>query len=515
MFKKITQYLSLALLLIFPITLLSSCGGGGNIDVVTSVKQLNDEAARIGVLTGCNHDEHVEKKIPNATIDYFNSNSDMVINLQTGKIRAAACDQPVARTILTQYDNISMLDEMLENLDYAFIFHKSPEVVTINNEVNHYIDGIKANGQLDALQKKWFDAADLSKVDMTSYADLPATKGTIRAAVADNPPFVFTVTDSFAGFDVEVLALFCKENGYALEISNVSVDAIVASVVSGKSDVGCGGFTITEERKATMNFSSTLYSGGTALIVLNGKPAGGNMNFFEMIADGFDKTFIREDRWKLFLSGIVTTLLITFLSIVLGTGIGFGVFLLCRNGNKAFNIVAKVCAYIIQGLPAVVLLMIFYYIIFGSVSIPGEYVSVFAFTLIFGAGVFNMLKGGVATVDKGQMEAAFALGYRERKAFFKIILPQALPHMLPTYKGEITSLIKATAIVGYVAVQDVTKVGDIIRSRTFEPFFPLISIAILYFVLAALLILIVNLIGKTLDTKHRKNKKLLKGVKLS
>ena len=98
-------------------------------------------------------------------------------------------------------------------------------------------------------------------------------------------------------------------------------------------------------------------------------------------------------------------------------------------------------------------------------------VSVFAFTLTFGAGVFGMLKSGEGAVDKGQAEAAYALGYSNAGAFFRIILPQMLPHILPSYKGEIVSLIKATSVVGYIAVQDLTRMGDIVRSRTYEAFF--------------------------------------------
>ena len=129
---------------------------------------------------------------------------------------------------------------------------------------------------------------------------------------------------------------------------------------------------------------------------------------------------------------------------------------------------------------------------FSEVNIPGAAVSVIAFTLIFAASVFNLLKAGVAAVGTGQMEAAYSLGYTERKAFFNIMLPQVLRHAMPAYKVSIKSLIKATAVVGYVAVQDLTKMGDIVRSRTYEAFFPLIAVAVIYFILAALLIWIVN-----------------------
>ena len=158
--------------------------------------------------------------------------------------------------------------------------------------------------------------------------------------------------------------------------------------------------------------------------------------------------------------------------------------------------------------------MILYYVIFGSVSISGVVVAVIGFTFTFGSSVFGLLKMGVGAVDIGQYEAAYALGYSNRRTFFKIILPQALPHVLPAYRGEIVSLIKATAIVGYIAVQDLTKMGDIVRSRTYEAFFPLIAVTIIYFVLEELVGLLVSRITINFDPKRRKAEKILKGVKI-
>ena len=163
-------------------------------------------------------------------------------------------------------------------------------------------------------------------------------------------------------------------------------------------------------------------------------------------------------------------------------------------------------------MPVVVLLMILYYIIFAKSQIPGSAVSVIAFTLVFGSSVFAMVKSGVGAVDKGQTEAALSLGYGDIQSFFRIILPQAMPHFLPQYKAEIVALIKATAVVGYIAVQDLTKMGDIIRGRTYEAFFPLIAVAITYFVLAGILTSIVRKIEVKIDSKKRNRESILKGV---
>ena len=163
----------------------------------------------------------------------------------------------------------------------------------------------------------------------------------------------------------------------------------------------------------------------------------------------------------------------------------------------------------------VVLLMILYYIIFGSVEINGVLVAVIGFTLTFGASVFGLLKMGVGAVDRGQYEAAYALGHSNMHTFFEVILPQAIPHVMPAYKGEVVGLIKATAVVGYIAVQDLTKMGDIVRSRTYEAFFPLIAVTIIYFLLEGLLGFMVSRIHIRFDPKRRSPEQILKGVNTS
>ena len=250
------------------------------------------------------------------------------------------------------------------------------------------------------------------------------------------------------------------------------------------------------------------------MTVLKAEQAGTEgSSFWSEISESFRKTFIREDRWKLFADGVLTTLVITVLSVLCGTALGFGVFMLCRNGNAIANGVTRFCIWLVQGMPAVVLLMVLYYIVFGSVSVSGLIVAVIGFTLTFGSSVFGLLKMGVGTVDRGQYEAAYALGHTNRHTFFRIILPQALPHIMPAYKGEIVGLIKATAIVGYIAVQDLTKMGDIVRSRTYEAFFPLIAITIIYFALESLLGFLIGRIRIRIDPKRRTPGRIRKGVK--
>ena len=319
------------------------------------------------------------------------------------------------------------------------------------------------------------------------------------------------------GFDLEIILMTAKELDVRVEFSGMDFAAILAAVQSGKADIGAGSIIITPERAQAVDFLE-YYPASFVLVVRAEETSTSQIETSETFWDGlrssFNKTFIREGRWRLFVDGVLTTLLITILSILFGTALGFAVFMLCRNGNLIANGVTRFSMWLVQGMPMVVLLMILYYIIFGSVAISGIFVAVIGFTLTFGASVFGLLKMGVGTIDRGQYEAAYALGYANRRTFFRIILPQAIPHILPAYKGEIVGLIKATAIVGYIAVQDLTKMGDIVRSRTYEAFFPLIAVTVIYFILEGLLGFLVSRIQIRMNPKKRKPENILKGVSL-
>ena len=143
----------------------------------------------------------------------------------------------------------------------------------------------------------------------------------------------------------------------------------------------------------------------------------------------------------------------------------------------------------------------------------GVKVAVIGFTLTFGAFVYDHMTVSVGSVDNGQTEAAYALGYTKNKTFFRIIFPQAMSIFLPSYCGQAVELIKATAVVGYIAVNDLTKMGDIIRSNTYEAFFPLIATAVIYFLLTWALSLLLKLIKLRFEPKRRKKETILKGVK--
>ena len=445
-------------------------------EVITSREQLNQPGRKIGVGTGSASAEIAEKEFPNATIVYFTENVSAYQNVAQGKADAYVFERSQMQLALDNgLQGVHLLDENLEEkIHIAVGISPVSRIPDLKGKLNTFIAEIRANGILDEMYDRW-----VNQKNETMPAITPAEHPAFTLKVGTSgivPPFSYYTGQELKGYDIELAYRFAAWLGADVSFSVFDYDAIVPAAVSGKVDCLMANLNVTPEREEAIPFSDDLYTADIGILVRGDAAAGeGGTSFWSGISESFRKTFIREDRWQLFVNGVMTTLLITVLSILCGTLLGFLAFMLCRNGNAAANGIARFTMWLVQGMPMVVLLLVLYYIVFGSVTINGIAVAVIGFTLTFGSEVFGLLKMGVGTIDRGQYEASYALGYSNRHTFFRIILPQAVPHILPAYKGEVVGLIKATAIVGYIAVQDLTKMGDIVRSRTYEAFFPLID----------------------------------------
>lgn len=485
--------------------------GSSDEGVYTTLDELEDK--RLGVTTGSIQADQVEERFPNAEIYYYSASTDLVNALEANKIDAFGQADILIRYMMGENDRLTYIDELLaDGMNCSGIFPKTDEGQRLCDEYDEFIEEVKASGEYDEILEIW-TGGDKEKQVAPDLEGLEDINGTLNMAVdLTMTPFAYMQDNQPVGVDIEMAYRFAKSRGYALKLDNMDFGAIIPAITSGKNDFDPGGVVYTEERAKSVLFSKPTYEGGSAMAVLK-KGASAKGSFWESIAESFEKTFIREDRWQLFLVGIGNTLFITVAAIVIGTILGFLAFLLCRRGGAISNKVAGAAIWLINGIPVVVLLMVLYYVVFGNTDLSGLVVSVIAFSLIFGAAMFGMLRSGTAAVDSGQTEAAYALGYTDRQAFFRMILPQAAFHFMPTYRAQVVSLLKATSVVGYIAVQDLTKMGDIVRSRTYEAFFPLIAVTVIYFILAAILIWAIAALTRHIDPKTRSAEKILKGVK--
>ena len=467
----------------------------------------------VSMLTGAPFEEMVLSRAPGVQeVTYFNNNPDMLLALKAGKTDAILSNNAIADLAVNRNPELAHFPQDLQNSDFGIAFPKGDPR---RDAWQTAYDSIPKE-KIQAAWDKWTGADE--SVKKLPEQDWPGSNGTVRVAACDTlePMSYAGEGGEMFGFDLEVILMIARELDTHVEFTGMEFAAILSSVQSGKADIGAGSIIITPERAESVDFVAYFPAAFVLVVRAAGEENDNTGNTFrDSIVSGFEKTFIREDRWKLFAGGVVTTLIITLLSLVCGTVLGFLVFMLCRNGNPVTNLITRFCLWLVQGTPMVVLLMILYYIIFGSVEINGVLVAVIGFTLTFGASVFGLLKMGVGAVDRGQYEAAYALGHSNMHTFFEVILPQAIPHVMPAYKGEVVGLIKATAVVGYIAVQDLTKMGDIVRSRTYEAFFPLIAVTIIYFLLEGLLGFMVSRIHIRFDPKRRSPEQILKGVNTS
>ncbi len=490
----------------------------GGLAILARVGRLADAAVsglsrfdgkRIGVLTGSSCDLAARNRLPNSELVYFNVVNDQVIALESGKIAAFLMDEPQARMLLRSKPDLAVPDESLTSDDYAFVF--SPAEKELCDAFSGQIRAMKADGTLKKLEEKWF-SSDESKQILPPENPHPE-KGVLHfATVPQFEPFTFLRNGVVTGYDIEVARLAANRLGYALEPVAMEWSGFLEAVASGKVRFGVGCLTVTGERKQRMLFSEPDYKGGIVAVTRAAAGTGGHGGFRRWLADtgsglaaSFERTLVRENRWKLILKGLKVTVLITISAAMLGTVLAFGVCAMRRSKRRIFSIPARGYIALMQGTPLLVILMILYYVVFARIDIDAIVVAVIAFALNFAAYVGEMFRSGIDGIPRGQSEAALALGFSDFAAFRKVIFPQVLRRILPIYRGEFINMLKMTSIVGYIAIQDLTKMSDIIRSRTYEAFFPLIVTAVIYFVTAHLLALFLSGLEFRLDPARRRS----------
>lgn len=499
-------WLCLALALVFLCVPCAQASGTAEPDRTAAGSELDAlNGKRLGVATGSVFDRVALERLPDAQVSYFNAQPDIVTALLAGKIDAMITDEPMAREIVRQTPEARIIPELFRADSYAFIFPL--DHTGLRDEVNTVLSELKSDGLLEEMDRRWFGDDDGAKV----LPDLPLTgeRGVIRFATSTAcAPFAYVKDGEIVGYDIEAAVRICHALGYSLEITDMDSGAMVPGVQAGKFDMGGACVTVTEERKQSVLFSEADYTGGIVAIVRSGDTANGG-GLWSYLKDGFYKTFIFENRWKLFVRGLGVTLLISVVSAVLGTALGFGLCMARRSRHKWLNVPVRLLVRLVQGVPVLVLLMILYFLVLKNLK-SGVAVAVAGFSINFAAYVSEMMRTGIETVDAGQLEAAQALGFGRARAFWRVTAPQAVRTILPVYRGEFISMVKMTSVVGYITIQDLTRMSDIVRGLTYDAFFSLISTAIIYFALANLMALSLSALEKRLDPKRRK--RTVKGV---
>ncbi len=470
---------------------------------------------RLGLLTGTTLDKPIGSQIDALDFSYYDEISGQIAALERGDIDGMAMDMPIAEHILAQNQKIAMFPQPIVEDEYGYMLQKNSPYTA---DFSRIIQQFEQDGTLEALKQKWFSGDEEKMlIDFSKYQLSGRANGTLRYVyVNTNVPMGFAGADgSHAGFEVELLLKIADELDMGVEITTANFGSIINFVSSGMADVGSAGASITEERRQSLDFPVSHYKGGAVIVCraedLSGDFSRAEEGFFTDLQNSFYKTFVYENRWKMIVKGLWITFLITFFAGLFGTILGLGLCLLLRVKNRAVSGLAKAFCTLMQGIPNLVTLMIIYFVIFATSGLSSVTIGIISFAIMFAVSVAGILNAGINAVDKGQWEAAEALGFSKTLGFLRVILPQAVQKVLSIYKGELVSMMKMTSIVGYISIEDLTKASDLIRSRTYEAFFPLIAVAIIYFFLSSAIIYLVGRIEIHMNPHHRP-KRLPKGV---
>lgn len=478
-----------------------------NVNKLSVLDDIKDK--RVGIFTGTVHDAFMQKKFPLAEVARFESTADMIMSLMSGKVDAAMFDRITANIVLKRNPDLGLLTDEVLDMPLGVGFKK--ENIALLKEFNDFLKEIRSDGTYDKMHKRWFeeDAEEAIMPDIPRKTD---GKALVVGVSVEDLPYVALMNGKFVGFDIEMIETFAFRRNYNLELVSIEFPALVAALSSGKVDLITDGIAISEERGKQINFSDEYAVFRTSVIALkknltkykDEKQVVITKSFLTKLSDSFHNNILREKRYLMILRGLLLTIIISILAATTGTLLGGLVCFMRMSRNKIMNKIASYYISLVRGTPVLVLLMIIYYVVFASINISAVIVAIIAFGINFAAYVSEMFRTGIESIDKGQKEAGIASGFTKIQTFRYIIMPQALRQVLPVYKGEFVSLVKMTSIVGYIAVEDLTKASDIIRSRTFDAFFPLIMAAVIYILISWLLTLILDYVEINVDPKKRR-----------
>ncbi|MEI7695299.1 MAG: ABC transporter substrate-binding protein/permease [Chlorobium sp.] len=472
----------------------------------SSVDDLKE--SRIGVLLGSVHDAYARKDFPKATILQYKSPSDMVLAVKSGKVDAGIFSHDELTLLFRHHNDLAFVGQSLFATQIGMGFNLDNKELC--DSFNRFMNEIRQNGKNDEMILRWMKNGDTVKPEIKNAAN----HGTLKVGIVSDAglPFVVVKDNSLTGYNIELVDRFGAFLGKKIVYVDLEFGSMIAALSTKKIDMIGASLSITAERQKRVAFSDPYYSEKTRMfalkknIVLDGADEeiikeSGLSQFLDGMVRSFKSNIIQEHRYLLIFDGLKTTVVISLLASISGTLFGALVCFMRMSQQLLLKHLSKLFISILRGTPVLVFLMLIYYVVFASVNIDPVIVAVIAFGMNFAAYVAEIFRSGIESIDKGQSEAGLAMGFSKFSTFIYIIMPQMVQRVFPVYKGEFISLVKMTSIVGYIAVQDLTKASDIIRSRTFDAFFPLIMVAILYFLVSWIFMLLLGYLERCVVSK--------------
>lgn len=308
-----------------------------------------------------------------------------------------------------------------------------------------------------------------------------------RLVVATNAtfkPYEYYQDGRIVGIDIDIMQAVADVLGMTLQVEDMNFDAVLTSVQTGKADVGASALTVTPDRQKNVCFTQCYAQSKQVIIV----PVAAHRQAAQSLGQKFRQDFLVDGRYLYLLQGLGNTLIITFFAILISLFLGSLIAIVRTTHDRTgryvvANALCKLFLVVIRGTPTMVQLLIIYYVIFAAADVSKVFVAVVAFGINSSAYLAEVVRSGIMSVDRGQLEAGRSLGLSYGQTLRHVILPQAFKNVLPAMGNELITLLKETSISGYIGLVDLTKGSDIIRSITYEAMMPLGVVACLYLII--------------------------------
>lgn len=454
-------------------------------------RELRSEADLSGLTISTSAGNYYDEKYSgreDITMFRVNTEADGIQAVRQGIADVHVTDEVAFTPQMRRELGIKLAFRSEERFDVAFAVRKGND--QLREQMDRFILESRADGSLDAVLAHWLE--DVPAPEMPEGEPVP-NAAPLRCITAINMAPVCYVGEGGAwmGMDADILQRFAAWSGRPFEMKFQEFGSAMLALSTGQCDVVNACLYVTDERKKSVDFTVPYYLCRGGYFVID-KEEASTIGFGERLRNNL----VTEGRWKLITDGLSVTIIITVLSILLGTLLGAGVCAMLRSRRKWLCQLAELYGAFIQGIPTLVLLLIMFYVVLAGAGLSGTLVAIITFALCFAWSSGSIFSSAISSVPKGQTEAGLSLGFTPLKTFTGIVFPQALQKALPLYTGECVALLKSTSIVGYIAIMDLTRASDLIRSRTFDALIPLLIITIAYFVLAWLIRLLFNLFLK-------------------
>ena len=451
---------------------------------------LYEPGYRIAGITGSELIEFPAALFPESISVNFSNFADEFAAVEAGKADAAAAYVSSAEDLFETYDDLAYIGTPITSFATGFGMPKSEKGDKIKSEFNEYLSENYLSGKYEEIFEKWhsLDENETPEINRKTTGE----NGILRVCTTGTwYPMSYYSGEELTGEFIEIVYDFCIREGYTPVFEAVAYPAEITGINSGAYDFMADSVYITEERAQKINITDPVFYSCMYLVVKEApqtETVSKATLFIENIKQSFTNDFLKDNRYQMVIAGLATTLVIALFSWLFGTLLGAFVCFLRMRKNPFLSALARIYIKAVQGIPILVLLMVLYYVVFGSGGVDAVIVCVIGFSVDFAAYSSEIFRNGIEAVPEGQSRAAKALGFSETEGFFRVILPQAMNHILPVYSGQLVAMVKLTSVAGYISVMELTKVADIIRSRTYDAFFPLLVSAIIYFLLSWLLV---------------------------